>query len=84
MNIFIVEDALFLQETLCHIFTEKGMHVTGSASSADSARAKIKVLKPDLVLMDLVLPGQKWFGSFARSSPTPSGNKSDYLHQPSL
>ena len=58
MNIFIVEDALFLQEMLCHIFTQQGIKVAGVASSAPSALTKIKALNPDLVLLDLVLPGQ--------------------------
>ena len=58
MNIFIVEDALFLQEMLCHIFTQQGIRVAGVADSAPSALTKIKALKPDLVLLDLVLPGQ--------------------------
>ena len=57
-NIFIVEDALFLRDLLCQIFTEQGIPVVGVASSAYSALSQIKALKPDLVLLDLVLPGQ--------------------------
>ena len=58
MNIFIVEDALFLQALLCHAFTERGVKVVGVEDSARSALTKIKALKPDLVYLDLVLPKQ--------------------------
>ena len=58
MKVFIVEDALFLQEMLCRVLTEKGLKVAGVADSVVSALPQIKRLKPDLVLLDLVLPGQ--------------------------
>ncbi len=57
VRIFIVEDALFLQEMLCHLFTKAGMDVVGTASSARDAFFQIGSLKPDLIWVDLVLPG---------------------------
>ncbi len=58
MKVFIVEDALFLREMLCRVLTEKGLKVAGVADSVAGALPQIKRLKPDLVLVDLVLPGQ--------------------------
>ena len=58
IRILIVEDSLFLKEMLCCIFKETGIHVVGLASSGEEALSKIETLKPDIALVDLVLPGQ--------------------------
>lgn len=58
IRILIVEDSLFLKEMLCRIFGEAGIHVVGLASSVEEAFSKIETLKPDIALVDLVLPGQ--------------------------
>ena len=58
IRILIVEDSLFLREMICHIFAESDIQVVGLASSAEEALSKIEALKPDLALVDLVLPGQ--------------------------
>jgi DNA-binding NtrC family response regulator len=57
IHVFIVEDALFLQEMLCRLFTKAGMKVVGTASSARKAFFQISSLKPELIWVDLVLPG---------------------------
>ena len=57
IRVFIVEDALFLKEMLCHVFVEAGIEVVGVANSGgEETLSKIKNLNPDIVLMDLVLP----------------------------
>ena len=57
IRIFVVEDALFLQEILCRIFNEANIEVVGvSGSGGEQTFSKIKNLAPDVVLMDLVLP----------------------------
>ena len=56
--VLVVEDSLFLKEMLCRIFKEAGIHVVGLASSGEEALSKMETLKPDIALVDLVLPGQ--------------------------
>lgn len=57
IRIFIVEDALFLQEMLCHIFNEASIEVVGVANSGGAETiSRIKYLDPNIVLVDLVLP----------------------------
>ena len=58
IRVFVVEDAPFLREILCRILTEAGIEVVGMAECVDLALSQIKNLQPDLVLMDLVLPGK--------------------------
>lgn len=55
IRIFIVEDSIFLQEMLCHIFTKEGMEVVGVSSSVEDAFLQIKTLKPDIALIDIIL-----------------------------
>jgi twitching motility two-component system response regulator PilH len=48
------------RQFLTDILTKNGYKVT-SVDNAEEAIAKIKQTKPDLVLMDVVLPGQNGF-----------------------
>lgn len=57
IRVFIVEDALFLREMLCRIFVKAGIEIVGVASSESEAFSQIETLKPDLIWVDLVLPG---------------------------
>ena len=57
IRVFIVEDALFLREMLCRVFADtQSIEVVGMTSSVRTAVSQIQELKPDLVLLDLVLP----------------------------
>ncbi len=58
-NILIVEDEAIVSEDLRMTITNLGYEVVGRASSADEAVAKAFELKPDLILMDIVLKGSK-------------------------
>ena len=55
---FIVEDSLFLREVLCRVFSQAGIEVAGLASSVEEALFQIEQLRPDVVLVDIVLPGK--------------------------
>ena len=59
-NVLVVEDSPTDRQYLTDILTKNGYKVT-SADNAEEALAKIKQTKPDLVLMDVVLPGQNGF-----------------------
>ena len=59
-NVLVVEDSPTDRQALTDILMKNGYKVT-TADSAEDALAKIKQAKPDLVLMDVVLPGQNGF-----------------------
>ena len=59
-NILVVDDSPTDRQHLTDLLTKNGYKVTGAAN-AEEAIAKAKSLKPDLVLMDVVMPGQNGF-----------------------
>ena len=59
IRILIVEDEAIVAEDLELAVTNIGYEVVGRAVSADAAVDKAVNLKPDLVLMDIVLRGEK-------------------------
>jgi twitching motility two-component system response regulator PilH len=59
-SILIVDDSPTDRQYLTDILAKSGYKVT-SAASAEEALAKVKQSKPDLVLMDVVMPGQNGF-----------------------
>lgn len=58
-KILIIEDEAIVAEDLEMAITDIGYEVLGRADSADDAIQKAFELKPDLVLMDIVLKGEK-------------------------
>lgn len=56
-RVLIVDDALFMREMLQDIFEAAGWQVAGTAESGEEALAEYKIMKPDLVTMDIVMPG---------------------------
>ena len=59
-NILVVDDSPTDRQHLTEMLSKSGYKVS-SAASAEEALAKVKQLKPDLVLMDVVMPGQNGF-----------------------
>ncbi|HEX6691575.1 MAG TPA: response regulator [Burkholderiales bacterium] len=59
-NILVVDDSPTDRQYLSDILTKSGYKVT-TASSAEEALAKVKAAAPDLVLMDVVMPGQNGY-----------------------
>jgi len=58
-QVFIVEDhPVFRQGLVKMVNTEKDMMVCGEASDAESALPAIRRARPDLVLVDITLPGK--------------------------
>jgi DNA-binding NarL/FixJ family response regulator len=58
-KILIVEDEALVAESLEIAITDLGYEVVGHAASAEGAVKKAVALEPDLILMDIVLKGQK-------------------------
>lgn len=59
LNIYIVEDDPIIAITLESILQKNGYSVCGHADNVDEALTKIKSNKPDLVLVDIQLDGEK-------------------------
>lgn len=55
-NILVVDDADFIRLTLKEIFVKNGYNVVGEAVNGEEAFEKYKLLKPDLVTMDITMP----------------------------
>jgi twitching motility two-component system response regulator PilH len=59
-NILIVDDSATDRQYLSELLAKNGYKVT-TAQSADEGLAKARQLRPDLVLMDVVMPGENGF-----------------------
>jgi twitching motility two-component system response regulator PilH len=59
-NILVVDDSPTDRQYLSDLLAKSGYAVT-TADSAEEALAKVKLQRPDLVLMDVVMPGQNGF-----------------------
>jgi twitching motility two-component system response regulator PilH len=59
-NILIVDDSPTDRQHLSEMLSRSGYKVS-LAESAEDALSKVKQLRPDLVLMDVVMPGQNGF-----------------------
>lgn len=59
-NVLVVDDSPTDRQYLTDLLAKNGFKVS-TAESAEDALAKVKSHKPDLVLMDVVMPGQNGF-----------------------
>lgn len=59
-NILVVDDSPTDRQYLTDLLAKSGYQVT-TAESAEQALDKVKQQRPDLVLMDVVMPGQNGF-----------------------
>ena len=67
IRIIIVEDSIVKRELLLHIFnSDPGIDVVATASDGETAIKYIKIKKPDLVTMDINMPGINGFETTRR------------------
>ncbi len=59
-TVMVVEDDLFLVQLLANRLTQAGLNVI-KASDGDEALTLLKGTKPDLILLDLILPKKSGF-----------------------
>ena len=72
MNVLIVDDSRLARTELRHLlqaFPE--VTVVGEARHADEARTQIRALRPDLLLLDVQMPGQTGFELLASLDAAP-------------
>lgn len=56
IKLAIVDDAPFIREVLRHIFEGSEVEVVGEAQDGEEAIEVARVLHPDVILMDIVMP----------------------------
>ena len=57
-RVLVCDDATFMRMTLIRILKEGGHETVGEASDGEQAVNRNKELKPDIVLMDITMPGK--------------------------
>lgn len=56
-TVLIVDDAMFMRVAIGNMLKEWGFEVVGEASNGRQAVEKFRELQPDLVTMDITMPG---------------------------
>lgn len=56
MNILIVDDSAFIRSVLSKYVISYGFNIIGEAKDGKDAVQKYKMLKPDIVTMDITMP----------------------------
>lgn len=58
MKVYIADDSSIMRKYLFSLFSEiKGIEIVGQAQRGDEAVGSIKRLKPDVVILDIRMPG---------------------------
>ncbi|GAA4028289.1 LytTR family DNA-binding domain-containing protein [Hymenobacter glaciei] len=72
MNVLLVDDSRLARTELRHLLQAfSDVTVVGEARHADEARAQIQALRPDLLLLDVQMPGQTGFELLASLEAAP-------------
>ena len=73
MKILVVDDSPTERYVLNDILTKAGYEVV-ACNSGEDAIAKVKLIRPDLILMDVVMPGQNGYQLTRSINRTPEFN----------
>ena len=57
-RVLVVDDAAFMRVSIKNILTKNGYEVCGEAENGDVALQKYQELSPDIVTMDITMPGK--------------------------
>ena len=64
MRVFIVEDSLIISERLDALLSDlHGVEVVGHAKDVEEAINSVRVLRPDVVILDIQIPGGSGFSA---------------------
>jgi len=55
-NVLLVDDAMFIRNALKLILVKNGFNIVGEAGDGLQAVEQYKVLKPDIITMDITMP----------------------------
>ncbi len=55
-TVLVVDDTLFIRETIKRMIAEQGFDVIGEAENGEEAIEQYKKLHPDIVTMDITMP----------------------------
>lgn len=58
-NFLVVDDSEFARKSIIKVLSSLGGQVAGEAVSGQDAVEKYKALKPDIVFMDITMPGME-------------------------
>ena len=76
MKVFLVDDSKLLREKLIEMLTEfSSVQVIGQASNSNDALRSIRKLKPDIVVLDIHMPGGNGIGVISKiklQNPSPT------------
>ena len=56
-RVMIVDDAIFMRKVLREILSDNGYEIAGEVSRGNEVVPQYEALKPDLVTLDIMLPG---------------------------
>lgn len=62
-SILVCDDALFMRKVLSNFIKDLGHQVVGQAANGDEAVELYSLLRPDLVTMDITMPGLDGLGA---------------------
>ena len=72
IGVLVVDDHALVREMLAdRISTERGMHITAQAATSDDAVRLCDDLRPDVVLLDIDLPGISAFDAARKMNSSP-------------
>lgn len=66
MRVLVADDAPFIQEIVKAVLEDEGHEIVGFASNGEEAFRYALKLRPDLILMDLIMPGLSGVEATAR------------------
>jgi DNA-binding NarL/FixJ family response regulator len=55
-RILVADDSDTVRRVICTCLTERNFHVCGDAANGEEVIEKARLLKPDLILLDLAMP----------------------------
>jgi len=78
-KILLVEDDKFLRELIAKKLRSTGEYEVTEAIDGEDGVAKAKEIKPELVLLDLILPGIDGFGVLAKIKEDPDTSQAPVI-----